>query len=116
MTDLKGGIPVQIMADLAKTDTIFSDVVTIESCPDNVIISFVQSYPSGRAENVPDEIAGNIPVERIGKIVSRVVLTWPHFARVVGHFQKTLNDGKDIAKDNFINSVIGDSFSKENGI
>ena len=81
---------VQIFADINNMSTIASDLVNIESNNGYVIINFLQTFPITTA--VPNLPEGIPQPERSAKIVSRVSLSWEHFASIIPYFISTLKE------------------------
>jgi hypothetical protein len=75
--------------NLETFETKFSDYVETEATPDHVILNFIETLP-GAPEDQPN-----------GRIASRIVLSWPHFARLSGMLERVLEENKDAAKDAF---------------
>lgn len=79
----------RIAINLETFETKFSDFVRVETTPDHIFLNFIETLP-GVPEDQPN-----------GKIVSRIALTWPHFARLAGLLERLLEDHKGKAKDAF---------------
>lgn len=101
-------IPVQIVANLEQLNTTFADVISVEATPDIVYLNFLQSFPSGSTPDVSPEVAEKHPPAKVAKVVSRIALSWPHFARIAVVLNETLKDNRDQAKETFTNFVFND--------
>lgn len=75
--------------------TNFADLIQVEANPENVIFNFIQTLPGA-----PEGVAN-------GKVVSRIAITWPHFARFVGVLQKNMEEGRKHAQASFETFVMG---------
>lgn len=88
----------RLSLDFENYQSVFSEETHIEAAEDHVIIMFVQKI-SGVPENHPN-----------GKVVSRVIMTWPEFARTSKLFATVLQRNKGMAQESFINSVMQEAF------
>ena len=81
---------VQIFADINNMSTIASDLINIETNNGYVIINFLQTFPITNAmPNIPE---GMPKPQRSAKIVSRISLSWEHFASLIPYFISTLKE------------------------
>jgi hypothetical protein len=75
---------ISVVADIEEMRAIFSDMIQVSSNADNVVINFLQTIP------------GWEPKDKLEmQLVSRIVMTWPHFLRTLN----TLNAVKERDKD-----------------
>lgn len=84
----------RIAIDFDSLKSEFANNLQVESSPDNVILNFVQSFP-----NVPDDKPN-------AKVISRIVLTWPHFAQIANLLSNVLEANRSIANDSFVQNVL----------
>lgn len=85
---------IRVAVNTEAINTLFSDTVQVEATPDHVILNFIQFLP-GRSKDQTD-----------AKVVSRVVLTWPHFARLTQLLPNILEQNKKLAYDSFLRNVL----------
>lgn len=71
-------------------ETLFGDLVLIETTPETIYLNFIQRLPDTGPEN-PN-----------AKLIARIALTWPHFARIVDLFNRIVAERRDEAKENFL--------------
>lgn len=86
-TDLRMSI------DVNNFETLFSEIAQIDANSDRIIISFLQHLP------------GDDPKQPNAKVVSRIALTWPHFARILTMLNSTMDKGREHAKTQFLRDV-----------
>lgn len=81
---------VQIFADINNMSTIASDLINIETNNGYVIINFLQTFPiTTPIANLPKDMP---QPERSAKIVSRISLSWEHFASIIPYFITVLKE------------------------
>lgn len=80
---------ISILMDRAEDITQFADLVAVEANNEAVYLSFIQG------------MRGCDPAtkEPQGRLVARVVLTWPHFVRVHEMIARTVQERKNAAKE-----------------
>ena len=86
-------IELRLSVDVNSFMTLYSEVVQIEASADRIILSFLQRLP------------GEEPDQPNAKVVSRVALTWPHFARLLVALNATMDQGREQAKKQFLDNV-----------
>jgi len=96
--DKEQGSTVQLIANLDTLQTLFSDLVQVESSPEGVILNFAQTLPGQSGEGPK------------ARVLSRVVLTWPHFGRFVNMLQGTLRNNRDQAKEDFMHALFPENY------
>jgi hypothetical protein len=97
-------------------EIIFCEAVTVETTPENVKLSFIQSLPSmtpsGGAIHpnpaLPPGVGNQFPN---AKVVARVALTWPHFIRLASSFTDTVKNNQEAVKASLDNLV--EAFNNE---
>jgi len=67
----------------------FADLVHVESKPENVVLHFIQALP------------GIDPQGPNAKVISSIVVTWPHLARMVELFSRLLKENHGMITDAF---------------
>lgn len=90
--------PTRLNINFDNFEALFSEETHIEATKDHVIIMFVQKIPGAPKEH-PN-----------GKVVSRIVMSWPEFARTSKLFTRILQTHKGKAQDSFIKNVMQETF------
>lgn len=83
----------RLNVDVNNFETLYSEVIQIEANPDRIILNFLQRLP------------GDAPEQPNAKIVSRIVLTWPHFGRLLPALQSIFDGNREQAKVQFLHNV-----------
>lgn len=72
----------------------FADIVRVDANAERVILTFIQRYPEAEAAN-RTETKPPIPGVQYmpnGRIVSRVVVSWPHLIRIRDMLNKHISE------------------------
>lgn len=86
-------LELRLAIDPNNFETLFSDAIQVESDADRVILNFLQRLP------------GDAPEQPNAKIISRIALTWPHYARLVTAINSVMENGREQAKEQFMRNV-----------
>lgn len=93
MENEKKELQLEIPLNIDALQTLFADSVQIESNADSVILNFLQIFP------------GDSDTKKIGKIVARVALAWPHAIGFLKILNEHLKKNSTIAAANFNNQI-----------
>ncbi|BAD74776.1 DUF3467 domain-containing protein [Geobacillus thermoleovorans] len=87
---MEKGNDLRIALEMDNFRSNFSDLVQVETSPEHVYINFLERLPLS-GENEPN-----------AKVISRIVVSWPHFIRIVKLFNNVLMSNKNLAQDTFM--------------
>lgn len=88
---------IEIITDIEKLNTIYSDYVQVETFNDYVVLNFLQTYPNA----LPLKEGQTERPARMAKIASRIALPWAQFVNLMPIFAATIKTNEEKAVKNF---------------
>lgn len=86
----------RLAIDIDQYEAHFANGIQIDTSYDSVVLHFIQKLP------------GELDLEEApnGKLISSIVLSWPHFARITRLLNRVLDENRGRAKDAFDTNVL----------
>lgn len=94
MDERNNTLELRIAMDFNTIKTDFASNTQLETSDDYVTFNFLQFFPGGPADQ-PNT-----------KIISRVAVSWPHFAKMTKMMNEMLERNKGLAYTDFVNTVM----------